>query len=149
MSGIMQNDFTATGALEAQVYKKYQKLVKLSDQQLIDCSKGSKYGNGGCSMGNTENAYKYIKENGIAAGINYPFKAREDVNCKYEPEMKAATVRDYRRVPIHSNDFLRDLLYAIGPLAVGVDASLFSFQNYKTGIYDDRACTGAINHAML
>lgn len=58
-------------------------------------------------MGSTEAAYRYIKENGITSGVNYPFKAREGVSCKYNETMKIATLSDFRRVPISNDDFLR------------------------------------------
>lgn len=58
-------------------------------------------------MGSTEAAYRYIKENGITAGANYPFKAKEGASCKYNEAMKIATLSDFRRVPISNDDFLR------------------------------------------
>lgn len=122
-------------------------MLKLSDQQVIDCS--GDYNNRGCDRGNTENVFKYIRDNGIAPGYQYPFKGMELDVCNYNPSMLNATCVDYRRIPIFSNAFLRDLLYSVGPLAVGVDASLFSFLNYKSGIYNDPECSDVINHAML
>jgi cathepsin L len=121
--------------------------VKLSDQQLIDCS--DSYGNDGCNMGNPIYAYNYIKENGIAAGSSYPFKARELDSCNYNESEKKVSLIDYRYVPIRDNDFLRDLLYTVGPLVVGINASLFTFQSYKSGIYNDPNCVGGVNHALL
>lgn len=38
---------------------------------------------------------------------------------------------------------------AIGPIAIAIDASLSSFQNYKSGVYDDSACSSVLNHGML
>lgn len=38
---------------------------------------------------------------------------------------------------------------SIGPIAIAVDASLESFQNYKTGVYDDPSCSSVLNHGML
>ncbi len=44
--------FSALGALEGQIMKKYNKQVHLSVQQLTDCSFDSYYGNKGCKGGN-------------------------------------------------------------------------------------------------
>lgn len=94
----------ATGALEAQIYRKTEVLTKLSDQQIIDCS--SSYGNDGCTSGNSGNVYDYIRDNGIAAGVNYTLKSIEG-QCMYNPSMENATCTNYRWVPISNNDFLR------------------------------------------
>lgn len=49
----------------------------------------------------------------------------------------------------HIYDFFQQLIVAIGPLAVSVNASLPTFQNYKSGVYNDPKCIGDTNHAML
>lgn len=88
-------------------------------------------------------------ENGIALGVSYPFKAKQLDSCNYDENQKKVSVVDYRYVPIKSNEFLRDLLYTVGPLVVGVNASLFTFQNYKSGVFSDTECIGGVNHAVL
>jgi hypothetical protein len=40
--------FAATGALEGQWFKKTKNLTSLSEQNLIDCSSNSNFGNHGC-----------------------------------------------------------------------------------------------------
>ena len=65
--------FTALGALEGQIMKKYNKTVHLSVQQLTDCSSDSNYGNNGCQGGNIWNAFRYIYENGIIEDEAYGF----------------------------------------------------------------------------
>lgn len=57
-------------------------------------------------MGSTINSYRYIIDNGLTTGVNYPYNARENL-CEYNKSMKAATVSDYRRVPIMNDEFLR------------------------------------------
>lgn len=64
--------FSATGALEGQLYKNTRKLRSLSEQQLLDCT--VKYGNTGCSGGLATNAYRYLQSSGgICLESTYPY----------------------------------------------------------------------------
>ena len=58
-------------------------------------------------MGNPINVYKYIRDQGIAEGSDYPFKAKESDSCKYNASMLFVNVSGYRYVPIRNDDFLR------------------------------------------
>jgi C1A family cysteine protease len=51
--------FSAVGALEGAYKIKTGSLTSFSEQQLVDCARGIKYPDFGCSGGMMDNAFKY------------------------------------------------------------------------------------------
>ena len=49
--------FSATGAIEGAWFRRYKKMVSLSEQNLIDCSSNRLYGNAGCNGGKLTKNY--------------------------------------------------------------------------------------------
>lgn len=67
--------FSAAGAIEGQIFRKTGRLISLSAQNLVDCSRTE--GNHGCSSGHTFRALKYVWRNGgLEAESTYPYKGR-------------------------------------------------------------------------
>ncbi|KAL6478441.1 hypothetical protein MHYP_G00142760 [Metynnis hypsauchen] len=139
--------FSATGALEGQMFKKKRKLVRLSEQQLVDCSR--RYGNHGCQGGLMDKAFKYIKNSGgLETAYTYPYQAREG-RCKFNNQRAWAKCSGYRRVSC-TEHALKNAVATIGPISVAIDVSHHSFQLYKSGVYDEPACSSTkMNHAVL
>lgn len=44
---------------------------------------------------------------------------------------------------------MKAVLNEVGPIAVSINASPKTFQLYSEGVYDDKDCSGTVNHAML
>ncbi|XP_030043738.1 cathepsin K isoform X2 [Microcaecilia unicolor] len=138
--------FSSVGALEGQLKKKTGKLVNLSPQNLVDCVTK----NDGCGGGYMTNAFEYVAENrGIDSEDAYPYVG-EDQDCQYNPVGKAAKCKGYKEIKLGSEKALKSAVAKVGPIAVGIDASLPSFQSYSKGVYYDPECSEEdINHAVL
>ena len=67
--------YSIVGSIEGQIFKKTGRLMPLSEQQIVDCSRRS--GNFGCSGGSLKNTLKYLeKSEGIMPETNYPYTAK-------------------------------------------------------------------------
>jgi len=137
--------FASTGALEGHYFLKTGQLVSLSEQNLIDCSKR----NHGCSGGNRDLAFEYIKSNGgIDTEYGYPYENR-DGPCRYSVANRGATLSGYVSVRSGSETDLMNAVGSTGPVSVGINASGSGFQQYSSGVYRDSGCSKSINHGVL
>ncbi|KAM8794353.1 cathepsin K-like [Eudromia elegans] len=138
--------FSSVGALEGQLKRRTGRLLALSPQNLVDCVSA----NDGCGGGYMTNAFEYVRQNrGIDSEDAYPYVG-QDESCQYRPSGKAAKCRGYREIPEGDERALKRAVARVGPVSVGIDASLPSFQFYSRGVYYDESCNGQnINHAVL
>ena len=140
--------FSTTGAIEGQHFLKTNKLVSLSEQNLIDCSK--KYGNFGCNGGLANKAFDYVQQNGgIDTEASYPYEA-VDGTCHFSSSEVGATVTGYVRIPYANESALMEAVAIVGPVSVSIDASQDSFMHYDSGVYSEPLCKRTIlDHVVL
>ncbi|XP_051151777.1 ervatamin-B [Andrographis paniculata] len=136
--------FSAVAAIEGINKIKTNKLVSLSEQELIDCDVNRD--NQGCNGGYMEKAFEFIiKNRGISAEKDYPYKGRDGKCDKYKRK-KEATISGYKTIPPGNQDSLQAAV-ARQPVSVAIDAGGYEFQLYSRGIFSGY-CGKNLNHGV-
>ncbi|EEB12327.1 predicted protein [Pediculus humanus corporis] len=143
--------FGSTGAIEGAYFLKNHKLVRVSQQALIDCSWG--FGNGGCDGGEDSYSFDYIlKHGGIPTEDSYGPYLGQDGYCHVNKSMDMVKIKGYVAVPSGDVDALKVAVAVHGPVGVAIDASHKTFSFYSNGVYYDPNCGNTPNdldHAVL
>lgn len=132
--------FGTTGSIEGAWYLATGKLLSLSEQQFVDCSKQ----NAGCQGGLETYAFAYAKTAGVCSESSYPYKGRDGRCSSCTPVVPASGVTGYTRVSI-SQSALKSAITR-EPVSIGVDASAWS--SYGGSVFTG-SCGTSINHAVL
>jgi len=141
--------FSATGAMEGAWAIAKGKLVSLSEQQLVDCSK--RYGNLGCNGGLMDNAFTYVIDNGgICSEADYPYTSGAgstsgSCNTKCASLVSLQTCLD---VPANNQVALKEAV-SKGPVSVAIEADTRIFQLYSSGVITGTSCGTNLDHGVL
>ncbi|KAL0484127.1 cathepsin F [Acrasis kona] len=146
--------YSTTGNIEGVNYIKHGQLVRLSQQQLIDCDQecgvdpvdGTKYCDGGCNGGWMMTAFQsIIKIGGIDKEEAYSFN--ENKKCEFNKEAIGAKLSSWKMLST-TEDVLARQLFETGPISVAFDASGIS--GYSRGIIKAKHCDPKkMTHAVL
>lgn len=136
--------FSATGAMEGALAIKTGKLVSLSEQQLVDCSK--KYGNLGCKGGLMDNAFLYASDNGICSESDYPYVGVGGSCLKCSSVLVVDKCNDVE--PSNQVD-LKEAVGLNGPVSIAIEADTRVFQLYSGGVITGTSCGTKLDHGVL
>nr|CAA40073.1 endopeptidase (EP-C1) [Phaseolus vulgaris] len=136
--------FSTVVAVEGINQIKTNKLVALSEQELVDCDKEE---NQGCNGGLMESAFEFIKQKGgITTESNYPYKAQEGTCDASKVNDLAVSIDGHENVPANDEDALLKAV-ANQPVSVAIDAGGSDFQFYSEGVFTGD-CSTDLNHGV-
>ncbi|KAL1140760.1 hypothetical protein AAG570_000690 [Ranatra chinensis] len=139
--------FSVVSSVEGQLWKKTGGLVRMSEQQVVDCS--IETGNMGCDGGSLRNTLKYLEQKGLMTSLDYPYLAKQGL-CRYSKHKVAVNITKWAILPARDEETMKAAVATLGPIPVSINASPRTFQFYHKGVYDDPKCPDdAVNHAML
>ena len=135
--------FSATGAMEGAWSIANGKLVSLSEQQLVDCSKS--YGNHGCYGGLMDDAFEYAIDNGMCSESEYGYTASggDCQKCNV-----VVTISECFDVKPNNQVDLKEAVYT-NPVSIAIEADTRVFQLYSGGIITGDACGTDLDHGVL
>jgi C1A family cysteine protease len=118
------------------------KLVKLSEQQCVDCVTQDQ----GCNGGWQEDCFYYAESDKMETEAQYPYTAMNG-KC-FDSYNGSVKVLKYTNVPRKSSAQLKAAI-AQQPVAVTVNAGAYPFMHYIEGIVTDKSCDSYLDHAVL
>jgi len=135
--------FSTIGSLESRWALKSGNLLKLSEQQLVDCDKKQDQG---CNGGLMDNAFTYLEGAGSELESDYSY-AGSDGTCKYKKSLAKVTPKSF--VDVHPSDDALAEAVSQGPVSIAVDANMW-WQLYFGGVLSYNRCSGTqLNHGVV
>lgn len=120
--------FASVATIESAHKIKKGELLKLSEHEVVDCTSNH------CGGGYPEDAFDWVKKNGIATELEYGNYSPEVGYCNADVVPPAVWVKSYGSVQKNSESKLGARV-AQQPVAVLYDATDPGFKCYKNGIY--------------
>merc|ERR1712126_729934 len=139
--------FATTGAIESSRFLVDGQLIKLSDQQILDCDMYDQ----GCHGGSIWNSTQYVMEaGGLMREEDYPYEGSTSRGCRADRRKFVTRLAARILVFPQTEAVLKQMVFE-QPVAANIDASDPAFETYTGGMYRGR-CNNDINsltHSVL
>nr|AAD54424.1 thiol protease [Matricaria chamomilla] len=141
--------FSVSGSIESANAIATGDLIRLSEQELVDCDTYDY----GCDGGNMDTAYRWIiKNGGLDSEDDYPYTSSNgrDGKCDKTKSAKSVVSLD-SYVEVESNEDAVLCAVATTPVTIGIVGSAYDFQLYTGGVYNGQCSSKPydIDHAVL
>jgi len=135
--------FSTTGSIEGRSFISSGKLISLSEQDLVDCSKQ----NSGCNGGLMDYAFSFVESNnGLCTEAEYPYKAYQHWRCEEDGCTKYDPISSYKDVS--SSTAALEAACNEGPVSIAIEADQSTFQQYTSGVMSGE-CGTSLDHGVL
>jgi len=135
--------FSTTGAIEGRSFISSGKLISLSEQDLVDCSKQ----NSGCNGGLMDYAFEFVESNGgLCTEEDYPYVAYQHWRCEEDSCTKADPITGY--MDVRASTSALEAACSQGPVSIAIEADQSSFQQYTGGVLT-ASCGTSLDHGVL
>ncbi|XP_033110851.1 cathepsin L-like [Anneissia japonica] len=115
--------FSTTGNIEGQWAIKKNKLISLSEQELVDCDKIDE----GCDGGLPSQAYEeIIRLGGLESEKAYPYKGMWSDNCTFDRSKVEVYINSSVNISKDEGDMAK-WLAKNGPISIGINANMMQF----------------------
>jgi len=144
--------FSTAETVESYNALKYNKLLVLSEQQILDCTPNPDDcgGTGGCGGGTVELAAARIQYmGGLSLESKYPYRSGggQNYQCDMSKVDPVVNLTGYTDLPSNKLADVLQHVATVGPLSISVDAS--SWSEYESGVFDGCDNTSPdIDHAV-
>lgn len=128
--------------MEGQHFIQSGELLKLSEQQCVDCDNDSM----GCAGGWQDNCMYYVQDNGgISLWEDYPYTAYDNM-CIADYYGPVNVEQVYHVTGLSESQLMAAI--AKTPVSVTIDASKLIFHNYTGGVISGTGCGTSLDHAV-
>lgn len=135
--------FSAIAAMEGEHFIKTGKLLKLSEQQCVDCADEAD----GCLGGYQTDCFDYAKQDeALDLEADYPFVGQSG-SC-WSKTGGPVGVSSYQTVLKNSASQLKAAI-AKQPVAVNISSTKYEFVHYMSGIITSTTCGTAMDHGVV
>jgi C1A family cysteine protease len=133
--------FATAATIESAYLIKFNQLVTLSEQNLLDCA----YAQNTCAGGYVYKAMEYARDNGLERDSDYRYEMRRGT-CRNNGGTYHARISGYERLYMQQDEVIKNALAAHGPMVAHINADGDDFKQYRGGIITGGST--AINHAV-
>lgn len=137
--------FSAVGEMEGAHFLATGDLVKLSEQNCLDCSSGSSHG---CSGGYQIDCYRYAEHGHMHLEKDWPYTTIVDSCWEEIHGNSVLQVKSYGIIPHYSMAQFKARL-AQQPVSITMEADQDIFRFYQGGIISTKDCGINLDHALL